>query len=122
MHDVNNNITIEKEIIDFFKNVFEVYEIRGQVGEFKQIKFIVHTRDHNPPHVHAQYDRYEVLISLKDFSVIAGNIPSKNMNKAIKWVKSNKDYLLKHWNERTLISSLPLTKSRLDLINVINQK
>lgn len=32
MHDVNNNITIEKEIIDFFINVFEVYEIREQVG------------------------------------------------------------------------------------------
>ena len=120
MYDVNNNIAIEKEIIDFFINIFEIYEIRGQVGEYKQIKFFVHTRDHNPPRVHAQYDKYEVLISLKDFSIVAGNIPSKNMTKARKWVKSNKDYLLKYWNEKTLVSTLPLTKSRLDLINVKN--
>ncbi len=106
--------TIPKEIMDFLKNVFEIYEIRTKVGETKQIKFIVHTNDHNPPHIHAKYDKYEISISLIDFSVIAGNIPQKNKNIAIKWVKANKNYLLDYWKNKTLVSTAILTKSKLD--------
>lgn len=89
-----NFLKISKEIKQFYNSVFELYEIRQRVGEFKKIKFIVHTREHNPPHVHAIYDKYEISISLKDFKVLSGNIPEKNKNIAIKWVKNNKDYLL----------------------------
>ena len=46
---------IPKEVKCFFNNVFELYEIRERIGEFKQIKFYVYGNDHNPPHVHAIY-------------------------------------------------------------------
>ena len=105
---------IPAEIKEFFDEVFELYEIRGGIGEFKGIKFIVHTNDHNPPHVHAKYDKYEISISLLDYSVLVGNLPSKNQNIAIKWVKKNKDYILKYWDDKTLTSHLPLTASQLD--------
>ena len=129
---------IPKEILSFFKDVFEIYEIRVKVGETKQIKFIVHTNDHNPPHIHAKYDKYEISISLLDFSVLAGNIPLKNKNIAIKWVKEhgkdiiyttekmslnknvlNKKYLFDCWENKTLISGLPLTNSNLDFKETI---
>ncbi len=106
---------IPKEIREFYNSVFELYEIRQRVGEYKSIEFIIHTRDHNPPHVHAKYDKkYEVVISLIDFKILAGNIPDKNKNIAIKWVKKNKDNLLNKWNDLTITSTLPLTKSMLD--------
>lgn len=105
---------ISKEVKSFFNNVFELYEIRERIGEFKQIKFYVYGNDHNPPHVHAIYDKYSVSISLIDYSVIAGNLPKKNQNIAVKWVKDNIDYISEHWNNKSLTSMLPLTKSKLD--------
>ena len=104
---------IPKEILSFFKDVFEIYEIRVKVRETKQIKFSVHTNDHNPQHIHAKYDKYEISISLLDFSVLAGNIPLKNKNIAIKWVKNNQKYLVDCWENKTLVSNLPLTNSKL---------
>lgn len=105
---------IPDEIKEFYKSVFELYEIRERVGEYKGIKFEVYTKDHNPPHVHAKYDKYEISISLIDFKVLVGNIPEKNKNIAIKWVKKNKDILVSKWNNKTITSTLPLTKSMLD--------
>lgn len=105
---------IPDEIKEFYKSVFELYEIRERVSEYKGIKFEVYTRDHNPPHVHAKYDKYEISISLIDFKVLVGNIPEKNKNIAIKWVKKNKDILVSKWNNKTITSTLPLTKSMLD--------
>lgn len=110
---------IPKEIMSFFKDVFEIYEIRVRVGKTKQIEFIVHTNDHNPPHIHAKYDKYEISISLLDFSVLAGNIPLKNKNIAIKWVKNNQKYLVDCWENKTLVSNLPLTNSKLDFKETI---
>ena len=112
---------IPKEIDEFLKDVFELYEIRLRVGEFKNIKFIVHTRDYNPPHVHAIYDnKYEISISLINFKVLTGNIPEKNQNIAIKWVKKNQENLLNKWDNLVITSTLPLTKSRLDSKETIN--
>lgn len=105
---------IPDEIKEFYKSVFELYEIRERVGEYKGIKFEVYTRNHNPPHVHAKYDKYEISISLIDFKVLVGNIPEKNKNIAIKWAKKNKDILVSKWNNKTITSTLPLTKSMLD--------
>ena len=48
---------IPEEIIEFYNSVFELYEIKQRVGEYKSIEFIIHTRDHNPHHVHAKYNK-----------------------------------------------------------------
>lgn len=111
---------IPSEIRCFFNNVFELYEIRERIGEFKQIRFYVYAHDHNPPHIHAIFDKYSISISLIDYSVIAGNLPRKNQNIAIKWVKENTDYITDKWKDKSLTSTLPLTKSRLDFKETIN--
>ena len=109
-----NYFEIPIEIRKFYRDVFEVYEIRERLGEEKGIKFYVYTNDHNPPHVHAIYGKYEISISLIDFKVLVGNIPNKNKNIAVQWVKNNKDKLLNYWNDKTIVSSARLTKSMLD--------
>lgn len=111
---------IPEEIREFYKNVFELYEIRKRVGEIKGIEFRIHTRDHNPPHVHAKFDnKYEISISLIDFKVLASNIPEKNKNIAIKWVKKNQTYLLNEWNELEITSTLPSMESALDSKEIV---
>jgi len=34
-------------------------------------------KDHNPPHVHATYSNFEILINISDFSIYAGYLPGR---------------------------------------------
>ena len=88
------------EICDFMYNLFEIIEIRARVGNLKSITFEILTKEdgHNIPHVHAEYEKWRISISLLDYSVIAGNMPIKNQNIAIKWVKENITMLQEKWS------------------------
>ena len=85
----------------FFYPVFELYEGRGQVGRCKQIIFEIRTKEqgHNTPHIHAHYENENISISLVDFTILAGNIPSKQKNLAVRWVEEHIDFLRSKWNE-----------------------
>jgi hypothetical protein len=34
-------------------------------------------KDHNPPHIHATYGEFEILINIIDFSIYTGYLPSR---------------------------------------------
>ena len=117
-----NEFAIPMEIRQFLQSTFKIYNIRARVGDFKKIEFHVRSGDHNPPHVHAIFDhKYQISISLIDFKVIAGNLPSKNQNIAIKWVKKNQNKLLNEWNRLSISSTLTLVKSNLDSKETVKQ-
>ena len=101
------------EIKHFYRDVFEVYETRERVGEFRGIKFYVYGNDHYPPHVHAIYGEYSVSIFLSDYKV-EGNIPIKNKKIACKWVKEHIDMLNTKWRNKSIISSTNETRTFLD--------
>ena len=46
-----------------------------RISEFYGIVIWMYWKDHNPPHIHATYQEYEILINLTDFSVYAGSFP-----------------------------------------------
>ena len=50
--------------------------------------------DHNPPHFHAISAEYEVLIDIRNLTILRGNMPSTKLKKIIKWAKLNQSYLL----------------------------
>ena len=54
--------------------------------------------DHNPPHFHVEYNDNEALISIKDLSVIKGNLPARVMGLAIEWARLHQTELLENWN------------------------
>jgi len=58
------------------------------------IKIDVYSREHPPPHFHAIYAEYEVLITINELEIYTGLLPKSQMNKVIKWAKDNKDVLL----------------------------
>jgi hypothetical protein len=53
--------------------------------------------DHNPPHFHAKYGDTEALISISDFSVIEGEIPSRALGLVIEWASLHKKELADDW-------------------------
>lgn len=102
-----------KEIDIFIDELFFIVEERTKVGEFKEVKFVVNTNEHNPPHVHCKYDKYEIKISLVDFSVIyqSHDFPPKRLKFAQEWVKENKDKLLNDWKRYTNLSGYSIAET-----------
>ncbi len=47
-----------------------------RVSAFYGIIVWMYWKDHNPPHLHATYGEFEILINLVDFSIYAGSIPA----------------------------------------------
>ncbi|GMO13243.1 MAG: DUF4160 domain-containing protein [Treponemataceae bacterium] len=54
--------------------------------------------DHNPPHFHVAYNEHEALISINDFSVLKGSLPSRVLGLVMEWADLHKTELLENWN------------------------
>ena len=103
-------------ISSFLDNIFEIYEIRGRVGDINGITFCVRTNEqnHTIPHVHAKYGDYNISIEIATGKVLAGNLPKKNQKVAVEWVLKNKDKLLVDWRNIAISAKTTMTKSKLD--------
>ena len=106
---------LPSEIISFMEDVFQIMEIRERVGTVRGIKLEVRPREqnHNLPHVHAKYDKYEISIAIETGEILAGNLPPSQKKTAIRWVRDNKDSLLGKWSEIAITATSITTKSRL---------
>ncbi len=108
--------TIPEDIVKFLSNVFEIYEIRGQVGHQNGIKFIVHTMEQNHvvPHIHAEYGEYKISIALEDQKILAGNLPKSKQQIAQQWVRDHKDELYSKWSNIAISAISSMTMTRLN--------
>jgi hypothetical protein len=55
--------------------------------------------DHNPPHFHARYGEYKVVIEIGSLRVLEGNLPPRALGLVIEWASQHKDKLMKNWEE-----------------------
>ncbi len=108
-------LNIPSEVIMFFVETFELYEVRARVGQIDGIKFVVKSNEtnHALPHIHASYGEYEVSIQISDAEILAGNIPRKQMKKAQEWVIKNHDKLISNWSTLSISSNIPMMRSNL---------
>ncbi len=100
--------TTDKEIqsqlrgLVLWELVFDgVISYRDTVERTHGIQFEIRSKEqgHNVPHCHACYGNQNVSISLLDFSILAGNIPSQKAKFAARWVRDNIDILKPYWNK-----------------------
>lgn len=106
---------IPEDILKFFTEVFDMYEVRKRVGKSEGIIFEVRSNEsnHNIPHIHAKYGKYQVSIEIKTGKVLVGNLPKTQMKKASNWVLDNSDRLMTEWKNFTISAKLSLHESRL---------
>jgi hypothetical protein len=65
------------------------------------IKIDIYSREHPPPHFHANFAEYEELIEIESLKTYVGRIPIAQRKKVTDWAKDKKDYLMdifKHLN------------------------
>lgn len=55
-------------------------------------------REHNPPHFHAEYGEYEVLIDIQTLSVYDGELPRRALSHVLEWAEEHQQELLDNWN------------------------
>ena len=69
-------------------------------------------RDHNPPHFHAKYGEFEVLIDIKGQRVLEGGLPRRALGHVLEWTGKHQQELLENWelcrNRQRPNSVLPL--------------
>ena len=111
-----DGIEVPDEIERFLYDIFEVYEIRGQVGFDNAVKFEIRPNEgkHYNPHVHASYSGITISIDINTLEC-KGNLPKNKQKSAVKWIINNRDKLLNDWNNIVITKNLPLTKSNLNI-------
>jgi len=65
-----------------------------QIGN---VKVQIFTGDHNPPHFHIVTPDNEAMVRISDFTIIAGYVDRRNLDKAINWAIENKRVLENEW-------------------------
>ena len=63
------------------------------------IKMCVYSNDHLPPHIHALFGEYEILIDIREVSVIKGDMPNNKRHVALDYVNINQGDLLEAFYE-----------------------
>lgn len=53
--------------------------------------------DHNPPHFHAVYGKYEASFSIDSLELISGEMPPRVKGLIIEWATLHQKELMKNW-------------------------
>jgi hypothetical protein len=84
-----------------------------QISRFFGIVISMFFNDHNPPHFHSRYGEDEALISINDFTVIEGILPSRVLGLVIERASIHKAELMNDWelvkNYKSPIAIEPLS-------------
>ena len=53
--------------------------------------------DHSPPHFHAKYESYEVMVNILT-GVVEGKFPKRALRHVLDWYDLHKDELMEDWD------------------------
>jgi len=77
-----------------------------EIARFYGIVIKMFFEDHHPPHFHAYYGEYEVLIDITTFAVFAGHLPPRALGLVIEWATQHQNELLNNWERARAQESL----------------
>jgi hypothetical protein len=69
------------------------------IDSFNGIKILVYNGVHRPPHIHADYNEFEVLIEIERAVIYSGNLPNKQLKQVFDWLAGNTDWALEVFYE-----------------------
>ena len=53
--------------------------------------------DHAPPHFHALYSEYEVLIDIRTLDILEGEMPRRALALILEWAQEHRAELIEDW-------------------------
>jgi hypothetical protein len=67
------------------------------ISQFYGIIIRMYYNDHAPPHFHAEYAEWELIVGISDVSVIAGKAPNRVRAMVLEWAAQHQSELLANW-------------------------
>jgi hypothetical protein len=80
-----------------------------EISRFLGIIIAMYYRDHRPPHFHAKYGSYEIVVSLTD-GLVEGRFPRRALQHVLEWYATHQQALLENWElaeQRKPLKSIP---------------
>lgn len=68
-----------------------------RISSFYGIVIWMYWNDHNPPHFHATYGDFEILIRITDLSIYSGSLPSRAFGLVMEWASLHQNELMENW-------------------------
>lgn len=68
-----------------------------EVSRFYGIAIKIYFDDHLPPHFHAEYAEYQVLVNIETLAVIGGILPPRAMGMVTEWASLHQNDLKEAW-------------------------
>jgi len=78
-----------------------------EISRFLGIVIAMYYRDHAPPHFHAIYGEYEIVVDINT-GVVQGSFPRRAQSHVIEWLGLHRNELLEDWDLAR--NSQPLNK------------
>jgi hypothetical protein len=69
-----------------------------EISRFYGIIVSMFYDDHNPPHFHARYTEYKIVVDINSLQILEGDFPTRALGLIIEWAELNKADLLKDWD------------------------
>ena len=69
-----------------------------EISRFLGIIISLYFDDHNPPHIHINYNEDEALVSINDCLVLRGELPPRVLGLVMEWTQLHRSELLENWN------------------------
>jgi hypothetical protein len=67
-----------------------------EVSRFYGIIIKMFYNDHNPPHFHAEYGEFKVVVSIEK-GIVKGEMPGTALKLILEWLMQHKKELLNNW-------------------------
>ena len=78
-----------------------------EISRFLGIVICMYYDEHNPPHFHAKYGKYEISIEIES-GVITGKFPRRALKAVLDWYEIHKEELMTDW--QLALNDQPLNK------------
>ena len=67
-----------------------------EISRFYGIFILMNFSDHQPPHFHAWYGDYKVIVTIKD-GVVKGEMPGRAVKLILEWLELHREDLMENW-------------------------
>lgn len=68
------------------------------ISRFYGIVIQMFWNDHAPPHFHALYSEFEVIINIRTLEIISGSVPRRVLSLVLEWASLHRDELMEDWH------------------------
>ena len=67
-----------------------------ELSRFLGIVIFMNFNEHNPPHFHAKYGDFQIIIEINS-GIVEGKFPRRALNLVMEWYEIHKEELLQDW-------------------------